>query len=157
MEDILIKIIDYTPQYQPDFKRLNAEWISKFFTLEKHDLEQLDHPDIHILNTGGHIFIAVTDDGTAVGTTALVKNSDEQYELVKMAVTPAMQGRHVGRKLIDTAIERARELGAKRVFLETNTKLSPAINLYKSVGFKEMPFKPSEYARSDYQMILELA
>jgi putative acetyltransferase len=154
MKEATISIIDYTPQYKADFKRLNVEWISHYFTVEVHDLEQLDHPE-QIITDGGYIFIAVTE-GVAVGTTALIKNSDEQYELAKMSVTPAMRGRQIGKLLAQAAIEKARAVGAKRIFLETNSRLTPAINLYKSVGFQQIPQAPSEYARSDYQMILEL-
>ena len=43
-----MEIIAYTPQYKKDFKRLNVEWISTYFTLESHNLEQLDDPEGYI-------------------------------------------------------------------------------------------------------------
>ena len=65
-----MEIIAYTPQYKKDFKRLNVEWISTYFTLEPHDLEQLDDPEGYILSKGGKIFFAKKDDDI-IGTCAL--------------------------------------------------------------------------------------
>ena len=56
MEPVLI--IAYLPVYQSGFRRINVEWISDMFTLEPHDLEQLDYPDVHMLPNGGAILLA---------------------------------------------------------------------------------------------------
>ena len=41
--------------------------------------------------------------------------------------------------------------------LYSSTKLTPAINLYRKVGFKEVELeKDSHYERSNIKMILEL-
>jgi hypothetical protein len=43
--------------------------------------------------------------------------------------------------------------GARRFYLETNHALTPAIRLYKSVGFKHIDASrivPSPYERADY-------
>ncbi|RYY25293.1 MAG: MarR family transcriptional regulator, partial [Chitinophagaceae bacterium] len=49
-----------------------------------------------------------------------------------------------------------RELGARKVYLESNTKLEPAINLYYKLGFKKIAGAPSPYERCNIQMELEL-
>ena len=75
----------------------------------------------------------------AVGCFALERMSGDVYELSKMAVTPYLRGQGVGRRLLEYAIQRARALGAKSLFLGSNTKLAGAVHLYESVGFQHLP------------------
>jgi GNAT superfamily N-acetyltransferase len=61
----------------------------------------------------------------------------------------------VGRKLLLSVLEAGRNLGARRLYLETNHILTPAIQLYESVGFTHIPplrVTPSDYARADVYM-----
>lgn len=147
----LVEIINYTPSYHDDFRRLNHEWITKHFRLEESDNLALDHPDEKIIKPGGHIFLAKYK-GEVVGTCALIKMSSDRYELAKMAVTEKAQGKHVGYLLGIACLEKARELKAKSVYLESNTKLKPAIALYHKLGFQKVVGPPSPYERSNIQM-----
>ena len=150
-----VDIIDYQSPYKEDFKRLNVAWIEKYFKLEPSDLAQLEHPEEHIIDKGGHIILAKIGD-EIVGTTALVKDNDDFFELVKMAVDTNHQGKRIGEKLAIAAIEKAREMGAKQLFLESNRRLTPALNLYRKMGFKEVKLFDSPYERADIQMLLDL-
>lgn len=150
-----IEIIDYTPEFLPQFRDLNVEWISKYFKIEKSDIKQLEHAQENIIDKGGYIFFA-RYQGEIVGTVGLLKDSDELYELVKMAVSPKAQGLQIGKKLALRAIEKAKEMGGKQIWLESNRVLTPAIELYKKVGFYETVLAPSPYARADIQMIMDL-
>ena len=147
----MLAIIPYEPRYQPDFKRLNVEWIEQYFVVEPHDLEQLDHPETHILPDNGQIFLGLLDE-KIVGCVAMVRTNPTDFELAKMAVSPAMHGQGVGKLLCQYAIDYARQLGAKTVWLETNHILTPAISLYEHVGFVHLPPKPSLYSRADVYM-----
>ena len=153
MNDVFV--IPYAPEYQPDFKRLNVAWISDLFTVEVHDLEQLDYPEKHILPDGGQILLAQSG-GAIVGTAALIVTGDDTYELAKMSVTPAFQGKGIGKLLAVAAIDYARQAGARIVWLESNRKAEAALELYRRVGFVEVPLKPSPYTRADVCMELEL-
>lgn len=150
-----VEIIDYLPEFHNDFKRLNYEWIEKYFQLEEADHQSLDHPDEKILKTGGHIFMA-RHNGKIVGTCALIKLDDNRYELAKMAVTEKAQGKGIGWLLGQAAINKARELRAEAVFLESNTILEPAIKLYQKLGFQKIVGQPSPYQRCNIQMELKL-
>ncbi len=150
-----ISIISYEPRYQPDFKRLNIAWISELFSVEDHDLEQLDHPEVHILPNGGHILLAKWDNDI-IGTAALVPTGNDSYELAKMSVTPACQGKGVGKQLALAAIDYARQSGATMVWLESNRKAKAAVELYKRIGFVEVPLRPSLYTRADVCMEMSL-
>ncbi|NML68833.1 GNAT family N-acetyltransferase [Chryseobacterium sp. RP-3-3] len=151
-----VQIINYVPQYKEAFKALNEEWIKKFFTMEAGDYKLLDNPEEHIINKGGHIVFALLDN-EAVGTCALVKISDEplRFELSKMAVSPKAQGKKIGYLVGQALVNKARELKAESIFLETNSVLVPAIKLYEKLGFKHMPVSGSAYERCDTQMLLK--
>ncbi|SHH10433.1 N-acetylglutamate synthase, GNAT family [Chryseobacterium oranimense] len=151
-----VKIISYDPQYKEAFKALNEEWIRTFFKMEAGDYKLLDNPEEHIINKDGHIVFALLNN-KPLGTCALVKISDQplKFELSKMAVSPEAQGKKIGYLVGKALIEKAKELGAESVFLETNSILVPAIKLYEKLGFKHMPVSDSVYDRCDTQMLLE--
>ncbi|TGD83033.1 bifunctional helix-turn-helix transcriptional regulator/GNAT family N-acetyltransferase [Hymenobacter wooponensis] len=147
-----VRLLEYQPQHQPDFKRLNVEWIERYFRVEEADLKALDHPDEYILQRGGHILLAEYQ-GQIVGTCALLRMEDETFELAKMAVSPTAQGLGIGFRLGEAAIAKAQALGARRLYLESNTKLTPALQLYHKLGFrKTVAGQPSPYERCNIQM-----
>ena len=150
-----VEILDFDPAYREHFKQLNLAWIEKHFKVEEPDVRTLSDPEGYILARGGRIFFARYRD-EIVGTCALLKENDQLYELVKMAVAPEVQGKQIVKKLCIYAVETARQLGAKRVYLESNTRLTPAIELYKKVGFYKVALAPSPYQRVDIKMQIDL-
>jgi DNA-binding MarR family transcriptional regulator len=151
-----VQIVDYIDAYQTHFRSLNEEWISTYFKMEAADYKALDNPGEYILDKGGAICVALYE-GEPVGVCALIKMEDNiSYELAKMAVSPKAQGKSIGYMLARQVIEKARLLGAKRVYLESNTTLKPAINLYYKLGFQKITGNPSPYERSNIQMELLL-
>lgn len=153
----LVKIIDYKPQYQDVFRELNKEWISTYFEMEDSDYKALDHPNEYILDKGGFIMVALYED-EPMGVCAMIKMNDAEYdfELAKMAVSPKAQGKNIGFLLASAIIEKAKSKGAKRIYLESNTVLKPAINLYHKLGFQKVAGKPTPYSRCNIQMELNL-
>ena len=66
------------------------------------------------------------------------------------------QGRGYGDLLISSVINFAKEAGAERLILVSNTQLKPAIALYEKHGFKSVPITDAEdYKRVDIQMQLK--
>ncbi len=151
-----IQIVQYQSRYQPDFKRLNEAWINQWFKMEEADYKSLDRPQQYILDAGGHILIALYGD-EPVGTCALLKMDDETYELAKMSVSAQVRGKGIGLLLGRAIIDKARNLGAKRLYLESNTILQPAVSLYRKLGFEEIEASTSPYERCDIQMELILS
>ncbi|UGU18287.1 GNAT family N-acetyltransferase [Sinomicrobium kalidii] len=152
----LIEIIEFQPEYTADFARLNHEWLHKYFSVEPHDSEMLENPYPTIIRPGGQILIALAGE-KAVGTAALIADSPDTYELAKMAVSEDYQGQKIGKRLMLRAIDYAIKRGKKRIFLESNTKLAPAINLYIRSGFRVVPLNPdSPYERANIKMELML-
>lgn len=54
-------------------------------------------------------------------------------------------------------VDAARELGATNIYLESNTILEPAINLYHKLGFQKITGQVSPYERTNIHMVLDLA
>lgn len=157
-ESRLVQIVDYEPRYQAVFKALNVEWISTHFQMEESDYKALEHPEEHILAKGGRIFVALYE-GEPVGVCALIKmdDPDYDYELAKMAVSPKAKGKSIGWLLGQAVVAAAKEAGASKLYLESNTSLKPAINLYEKLGFRKVVGRNTPYARCNIQMELELA
>jgi DNA-binding MarR family transcriptional regulator/GNAT superfamily N-acetyltransferase len=154
-DSLKVEIVAYQPKYQEVFKSLNVEWISQYFTMEESDYKALDNPQGYILDKGGVIMVALYE-GEALGVCALIKMNDGEYdfELAKMAVSPKAQGKNVGFLLANAIIDQARSLGASKIYLESNTILKPAINLYHKLGFQKVAGKPTPYTRCNIQMEL---
>jgi|GEM_PF-354647 len=121
------------PAHFADFVRLNEAWISEHFSLEEPDAMLARDPGV-IVRSGGHIFAAVID-GQVVGAAALFRHADGELELARMAVTPEHRRKGIGRALALAVIDKARAVGAPKITLLSNTKLSAAIALYESLGF----------------------
>jgi DNA-binding MarR family transcriptional regulator/N-acetylglutamate synthase-like GNAT family acetyltransferase len=155
-ENALVEIVDYLPVHRQAFRDLNEEWITKYFRMEESDYKALDHPQEYILDKGGHIFMAIYK-GEAVGTCALIAMADGGFELAKMAVSPCFQGSGIGYLLGKACIDKARVLGAQRVYLGSNTTLKPALSLYRKLGFREVTGLPSPYKRANVHMELRLS
>lgn len=140
------------------FRALNEEWITRYFSLEAKDREILNDPAHSILLKGGHIFMAYAA-AEAVGCVALIPIQDGVYELSKMAVSPHLRGRGIGRCLLQHTIAQARRIGARSLFLGSNTRLKDAVHLYESVGFHHVnseSLPPMPYGRADIFMEMSL-
>jgi putative acetyltransferase len=148
-----------TPEDAAAFARLNEEWITAHFTLEAKDRETLADPFGRYVEPGGDVLMARHGD-EVLGCVALEPDGDGRvFELSKMAVAPAAQGHGLGRRLLEAAIARARELGATALFLGSNRRLAPAVHLYESVGFHHVARKdigPMPYDRANVFMRLDL-
>jgi len=149
----------FQPGDETAFRALNEEWIRQYFRIEEKDRQAFADPRKTILEPGGEILFAVLD-GECVGCCALVRMTGGEFEVAKMAVSPRLHGRGIGRRLLAAAIEAGRLAGARRLYLETNHRLTPAIRLYESLGFRpvaEEKLTPSPYSRSDVYLELNLA
>ena len=78
-------------------------------------------------------------DGEAVGCVALIAMDDGGFEVAKMTVSEA-PARRGPRPAADAALHRRRRpAGARRLYLETNSSLAPALGLYRAMGFTDLP------------------
>lgn len=146
-----VEIIAYETMYAGDFKKINLEWLDKYGLTEEADLLMLDHPEREILGTGGVIYLAKVG-GSVAGSAALINEGNGVFELAKMAVTDDHKGKGISKLLIEKCLEKAKELEAKKIYLQSNSLLTTALGLYEKYGFKHVPVVDSHYATADVRM-----
>ena len=146
-----MEIVEFEPQHGEAFRVLNEAWISKYFVIEPKDREVLNDPQGKIIDKGGRVFMAL-QDGRAVGCAALLKMDDGGYEVAKMTVSETLRGSGLGRLLMQRCIDAGAELGATRLYLETNSTLAPALGLYRAMGFRDLAPTETPYVRADVFM-----
>ncbi|WGK63686.1 GNAT family N-acetyltransferase [Croceiramulus getboli] len=153
-----MRIEEFRPAYAKAFKKLNVQWIRKYFKMETSDYQSLDHPQEYIIDKGGAILVGLEEE-QILGVCALIPmaGDDTTMELAKMAVAKEARGRGIGRFLGQAIIEKAIEFGADKLYLESNTVLTPAIHLYRKLGFKEVRGRATPYERCNIQMELKLS
>jgi putative acetyltransferase len=152
----MIEIIEYENKYQPDFKRLNLEWLDKYNLTESHDLEILDDPECSVIVRGGCIFLAM-DGEKVIGTAGLWKENEWEYELIKMAVDTAYRGQGISKILLDHCLEEAEVRKASKVFLFSNSQLKTALKLYEKYGFSYVDVTDAPFLTADIKMELNIA
>lgn len=150
-----IEIIPYSPELNHFFRAINQAWVEELFSIEPFDQAQFDNPAETIVKPGGTIIYAKMG-GDIVGTVGLHKVSEEVYELIKMGVASEAKGKGVGMILAKAILEKAKEMGGKKVVLYTHSKLAPALRIYEKLGFKEAELEEGKYCRCDIKMEMEI-
>jgi len=151
-----VELVTWQPELRADFERLNREWIERYFAVEQEDRKVFEDPEGLIVAPGGQVFFLVDEAGVQ-GTCAVIRHDAHTLELAKMAVAPAARGRGYGDRLVEAAIAFARSTGARRLMLVSNTRLGPALTLYRKHGFRDVPLDPANgYSRADIQLELAL-
>jgi N-acetylglutamate synthase-like GNAT family acetyltransferase len=146
-----LQLIDYQPAYQPYFEKFNKAWLEEFFVVEPLDKWVLENPDEAMLKQGGKIYFAASGD-TIIGTVGLRFIEDGIFELTKMAVDKTYHGSGAGKFLCQAGIDKAREMGVKKLILFSNRVLENAVHIYRKLGFTEIPVAPGTYGRADIMM-----
>lgn len=153
-----VEIVSFRPEFATAFRELNEAWIVQYFELEDADRKMLGDPSGYVIRHGGEILMAQDKaTGDLVGTCALVNRGSDTCELAKMTVAETARGRGIGKLIAQAAMLKAKEMGFTCMYLETNSRLAPALGLYRHLGFvrKPSPFA-SDYSRADVYMEMEL-
>jgi ribosomal protein S18 acetylase RimI-like enzyme len=138
-------------QHLAAFIRLNEEWISRYFAIEDADRALAANPR-KVIDDGGYLFSLTLGDDV-VGVCALFNEGAGTYELARMAVSGAHQGRGYGQLLMQACLSKLVAVKARKVYLVSNTKLAPAIALYKKHGFVTITEGPHPvYSRANIVM-----
>ncbi len=149
-----VEIAVFRPEHASRFAQLNREWLEGYNLMEPANEQQLADPQAHFVGCGGQIFVAL-HDGDVIGTCAVIPHGVEGWELAKLAVSAGFRGQGIARRLVERSLAYARERGAERVFLVSNSRLQAALRLYESLGFKYRPVpEVKEYENEDVYMEL---
>ena len=133
----------------PEDDRALAEIIRS--SLEKHGLdipgtayfdESLDHLSAYYLADRGKRFYCVARDEAdevagGIGLAELDLFPD-CAELQKLYLAESARGSGTGYRLIALIEDKARELGYRRIYLETHSNLAAAIHIYEKSGYREI-------------------
>ncbi len=150
----MIEIVWFNKKYSEQFFILNKLWIEESWRLEDSDKKDLLNPD-KIVENGGQVFFAL-ENKIPVGTAAMIKSSDDRFELAKMTVQEDLRGKGIANMLMDECLKFAKENKANEIFLISNDSLTIARNLYDKYGFKEVNLDSQKYDRGNVKMILKI-
>lgn len=150
-----MQVIKYNSKYKKQFIEFNKEWILKYFgKMEKDDFDTFNNID-EIISDGGMIFFAV--DGDDVLSTCMVKPMQNgSWEICKLAANTKIPRKGAGTAVFEESVKWAKDHGAKKIEMLSNTKLAAAIHIYKKHGFKEVPIFDNDYERVDIAFELDL-
>ncbi len=150
----MIAIVGFNKRYSKQFFILNKAWIEESWRLEDSDKKDLLNPD-KIVENGGQVFFAL-ENKIPVGTAAMIKSSEDRFELAKMTVQEELRGKGIANMLMDECLKFAKENKATEIFLISNDSLKIARNLYDKYGFKEVNLDSQKYDRGNVKMILKI-
>jgi ribosomal protein S18 acetylase RimI-like enzyme len=150
-----ISIVDYRQEHQPYFESMNRAWIEKLFVMEPVDEWVLTNPGKAIVEPGGAILMAEYN-GVIAGTVGLRKVDDKTFEFTKMAVNENYRRKGIAETLSYASFEKAKQLGATKVILYSNTLNDAAITMYEKIGFRHVEVEKGVYERADVKMEIEI-
>lgn len=149
-----MEIISYQEKYKDDFVELNLVWIKKYFKVESQDVKMLNDVE-DFLSKGAAVYFAVEQD-KAIATCMVVPRDGQVWEICKLATDEHYMGKGAGSAVLKICMDYAKEHGAKKLMIVSNTVLSAAMHLYAKVGFKEVPIDNMEYERVNIQLELNI-
>lgn len=125
--------------------------IGAMFKSSLSELEKFSPPS-------GRLFLAKVD-GKAAGIGSFKQIREDACVIKRMYVRPEHRGQNLGKKLLDALIEAAKEIGYKKIMLDSAFFMKAAHSLYYAAGFKEIdPFPEAEMPVDfyDHMVFMEL-
>ena len=114
-----------------------------------------------LFNTPGSYYYIATIDNKVVGGAGIFPTENlpkGTCELVKLYLHKDARGTGLGKQLLNTAMQWAKENGYTRVYLESMPELSKAVTIYENVGFQRInqPLGNSGHCGCDIWMVKTL-
>ena len=132
---LAVEIVPFQRDHAAGFSKLVADTLREFgFEPDPEFDGDLDDPGA----TYAALWIALVDDQVA-GSVALREAGDGVYVLKRMYLDPSQRGRGIGKRLLGTALDWAREHGAEVISLDTTESMVAARGLYEAAGFVQVP------------------
>ena len=107
------------------------------------------------------VFYIAEEDGEIVGSCGIYPTEnlpDDTAELVKFYLAKDSRGKGVGRALMEIAVESAKQMGYKSIYIESLPEFSKAVSIYEKQGFQhlEKPLGNSGHSGCNIWMIKNL-
>jgi putative acetyltransferase len=114
-----------------------------------------------LFNTPGSYYYIATIDNKVVGGAGIFPTENlpkGTCELVKLYLHKDSRGTGLGKQLLNTAMQWAKENGYTQVYLESMPELSKAVTIYENVGFQRInqPLGNSGHCGCDIWMVKNL-
>jgi carbonic anhydrase len=119
------------------FFRNYAGWLGVDLSFQRFDEEMASLPGVYA-PPDGRLFYA-ENDGRPAGCVGVRPFSEGVCEMTRLYVEPEQRGRGVGRDLALAAIRSAKQLGYRRILLDTLPAMRIAVKLYRELGFRDTP------------------
>jgi len=110
--------------------------------------------ETHYIERGGVFELIEDAEGELLGTVGLYPMDKDTVELRKMYFSPGLRGKGFGKKTLQRMIEKARELGFKKIYLETARVLKEAVHLYEKFGFEPTNEKHTPRCDAAYFLVI---
>ena len=140
-------ILSLVPQQL--IRALNAE-LEERYPEEGANFFRLDADEVA---KGRGAFLVAYIDGQPIGCGAVRRTDDTVAEIKRMYVAPSARGCGVGKRIVIELEAVARELGVRRLVLETGPRQPEAIAVYERAGFVEIPLF-GEYIGSKFSVCM---
>lgn len=85
-----------------------------------------------------------------------VPRDGQIWEICKLAANEHYMGKGAGSAVLKECMDYAKEHGANKLLIVSNSILSAAMHLYSKAGFKEVPIDNMEYERVNIQLELNI-
>ncbi|AXI53828.1 GNAT family N-acetyltransferase [Sulfitobacter sp. JL08] len=112
-----------------------------------------DHIDEYLPPAGG-LHISIDGSDNLQGCVFLKMIRPDACEIKRLYVKPAARGLGLGRKLMESILSHASNLGAARVLLDTGVYDTAAQGLYHNLGFRQIESYPEGESDPELQPYL---
>jgi ribosomal protein S18 acetylase RimI-like enzyme len=109
----------------------------QYLQIQNYDAE-IAHLEQKYGPPAGRLYLAMAD-GAVAGCIALRKLDECRCEMKRLYIRPAFRGKGIARRLVEMLLADARQDGYEAMVLDTFPFLRQAVNLYRDLGFYEIP------------------
>ena len=129
--------------------------LAEFTSAHEYDDLRQKFPGDHV-PPHGRLYIALGDN-QAGGMIALGRLSDQVCEMRTLYVRPEFRSAGMGKRLVDTVLDDARQIGYTHMRLDTLGFMDSALRMYRSIGFQDIaPYRDVSDSLRQYIRFLEL-